>query len=143
MAKYINNQRYWDCTLITLINATIFWNRVRVLPDSDIYQQFVKYSYGTVGACFSSYVNDVARFLGLKRIKGQLTLKWVRTHLPVEFTVFCHRGYHSVLCIAVKNNKLCLTNYSHDRLAWISWEKVKSMHNKRAAIEQLLLKVSN
>ena len=45
-------------------------------------------------------------------------------------TIHGHRGYHSVLGIKVKDNKILFTNYAIGRLYWLNWETVKEKQNK-------------
>lgn len=137
MVKYINNQKYCDCSFITLINATIFWDKVQLLPYTKRYNKLAADAGCIYGSCLN--LNEVYTLLNITTVKGKMNLKWIRTHLPVSFSIFCHRGFHSVLCVAVKNNKLCLTNYYRNKLKWVEWCKIKKIQCKRLKPKQILI----
>ena len=137
--KYYNRQKYYDCQFITLINACIYWDRPFITPYSRQYNKLMKGSGCRYGACI-----DLSKAYDLLRIKfvyGDINLNWVRNHLPVQFEVFTpHRGYHSILCIGVKGNKLQVTNYTPGRLQTLTWQKIKNMQNKLIYIAQIKVK---
>lgn len=76
--------------------------------------------------------DHVVEKLGLVCTNGNLTKDWIINNLPIGFSLHCHRGYHSVLAIAHKEDKLLLTNYAKDRLQWISIDSVINMQHKYA-----------
>lgn len=90
------------------------------------------------GSCIN--LNEAYKLLNIKFIKGKLNLNWIKRNLPIEFSIFCHRGYHSVLCVKVENNKLQLTNYYRNRLYSISWDKLKKLQNKHVKPKQIKIK---
>lgn len=122
--KYFNNQKYCDCQFISLINATIFWNNFKLKPYSKKYMELANKAFCINGGCIN--LEEAYKYLGVKFKKGKYDLKWIRSHLPVQISIFCHKGCHSVLIVKVKNNKLCLTNYANNRLHWISFKRLLS-----------------
>ena len=121
---YQNKQLYYECRLVSLWNACRYYG-IKKIPvmGSKRYYKICKKARGINGAVI--IIKDEVERLLLKYNKGSRSLKWVKSHLPVELGIVCHRGYHSVLCIKVKKNKLCLTNYSIGKLCWIDWKSLK------------------
>ena len=130
--KYQNNQLYSECQLVSIWNAARFLETTSEINipqmGSDKYLQILDSCRCIYGGCI---VSDYERErVGLKRIKGKMDLNFIINNLPYEFTLHCHRGYHSVLGIKVKDNKILLTNYAIGRLYWLNWETVKEKQNK-------------
>jgi len=130
LKKYWNGQKYCECHLIALWNAAIYYN----LKVPERYgNEYEKDCYSTAcisGACIND--NKIKKKLGLHAIKGILTWDWIKDNCPIEFKLFCHRGYHSTLAIDVnyKKQKVLLTNYAVDKLYWLSINKILMKHNK-------------
>lgn len=81
------------------------------------------------GACIRAHKE--AHRLGLICVEGRWSLRWVKKNLPVRFLLFTnHRGWHDVLCIDVRKDKLLLANYAWGRLYWLSWKNVKRMKGR-------------
>ncbi len=133
--KYYNNQKYNDCQFISIINACIYWNIQYIIPYSKKYNEIAKRACCINGGCIN--LTNAFKLLDIECIYGKMNLGWVKSHLPVEFSIHCHRGFHSVLCIGVENKKLCLTNYSRNKLQWLNWNKIKEIQNKYMTIRQL------
>ena len=137
--RYYNTQQYYDCQFITLINACIYWDKPFINPYSRQYNKIMKGSGCRYGSCI-----DLSEAYDLMRIKfvcGDINLNWVRNNLPVQFEVFTkHRGYHSILCIDVSGNKLQVTNYAHEKLQTLTWQKIKNMQNESVYIYQIKIK---
>lgn len=128
--RYWNNQKYCECQLITLWNAAIYY-KIRVpIRYGKEYVMDCEKAYAINGGCINS--NHVINKLNLKAIKGKLDWNWIKVNCPIEFSIFCHRGYHSVLAIDInlKNKKVLLANYAREKLYWIKIDKLIKMHNK-------------
>ena len=125
--KYQNRQLYCECQLVSLWNAKRFLENIPEMGSKQ-YKKICEESYCVAGSCLNK--NKEIERLNLKAIKGKMTLEWIKNHLPVQFSVFCHRGYHCVLAIAVKKEKILLTNYTKGKLHWMSWKKLKEIHNR-------------
>lgn len=137
--KYYNTQEYYDCQFITLINACIYWDKPYIKPYSRQYNKLMRDSGCRYGACIN--LSEAYDLLRIKFVYEDINLNWVRNHLPVQFEVFTkHRGYHSILCVGVKGNKLQVTNYTWGRLQTLTWQKIKSMQNKLLYIAQIKIK---
>ena len=92
------------------------------------------------GACLR--MSQAYKKLGLDFIEGEKKLSWIRNNLPVEFGIFCHVGYHSILVIRVKRNKLLLANYAKDRLYWMEWKKFKKKIDRERP-KSIMIKEAN
>ena len=124
--RYQNVQFWSECQLVTLWNAYRFHGKKPPELKSWKYALIAIDAGGVYGACL--HANREARRLRLKSIPGRWSLVWVRKNLPVGFTLFTkHRGYHNVLCVDVRGDKLLLANYAHGRLYWLPWKNVKKM----------------
>jgi hypothetical protein len=68
----------------------------------------------------------------LKPIIYKINFMWSINHLPIEFKIFCHRGYHSVLAIKFDwySRKFLVCNYAKNITYWLNWKKLKKMQNK-------------
>ena len=135
--KYYNYQEYCDCQFISLINACIFWNKPHIKPHSEKYKKLAKKAGCIHGGCID--LREVYKLLNVKFKPGKLNLSWVKKNLPVHFAIFCHKGYHSVLCIKVEGNKLHLANYATNRLHTMEWKKFKMKNNRRINPEQIIV----
>lgn len=128
--KYLNNQKYYECQLITLWNVAIFWGLGKLVP-----KQFSK-NYKRIcdrARCMYGSVIDKEfeiKRLNLKAIIGKYNLKWIKYNLPVELSIFCHRGYHSVLIVGIVDKNIILANYARNRLHKISFIKLFKKVNK-------------
>ena len=124
--KYQNIQVWSECQLVALWNAYRFHGKEPPKLKSWKYALICIDTGGIYGACI--HANREARRLGLKSISGSWSLDWVKKNLPVEFSLFTkHRGYHDVLCVDVRRDKLLLANYARGKLYWLSWKNVKKM----------------
>lgn len=134
MTKYWNNQRYSECKLVSLYNAAIFHNLPTPIRYGEEYIQDCEKAYAITGPALTTGTERVIAKLNLKPIPIQCTLDEIRKNLPVEFSVFCHRGYHSILAVKVKGNRVLLTNYARGRTHWMPYNKLKRIHNKHVSI---------
>lgn len=124
--KYQNVQFWSECQLVSTWNAGRYYGKKVPEPGIWEYALIVIESGGIYGSCTS--IKKELRRLRLKFVEGRKSLSWIKKNLPVELGLFTkHRGYHSVLCINVQNNKLLLLNYARRKSLWLSWKKVKKM----------------
>jgi len=132
MPKFWNNQKYHECQLISIWNAGIYYNQTVPLRYGKEYIEDCERGCTIHGSCINS--NHVIHKMHLKPIKGILSWNWIKRNrkYPVEYSLFCHRGYHSVLAIKVdiKKKKVLLANYAKDRLYWLSVDRLIKLHNK-------------
>jgi len=122
--KYQNNQLWTECQMVSLLNAM----RYHSLPDvpemgSKEYKKLCEEHSCVNGCCLN--MSEAYPKLGLDFIENKPNLNWIKRNLPVELCVSCHRGYHSILVVGFKKNKLLLANYAKDRLYWMEWKKLK------------------
>lgn len=130
MKKYWNNQKYCECKLVTLWNAAIYHN-IKILDRyGDEYITDCKKAGAIYGGCIDS--DYIIKKLGLKPSQGYLNWNWIKMNCPIEFSIFCHRGYHSVLAVDInlKNKKVLLTNYAKNRVFWVKINNLIEMQNK-------------
>lgn len=137
--KYQNIQFWSECQLVTLWNACRFYGKKFPEPKSWQYAQICIASGGIYGSCTS--ITKEIRRLRLKFVKGRWSLLWVKKNLPVRFVLFTkHRGYHDVLCVGVRKDKLLLANYTRGRLYWLPWSNVKRMKNRHKVPDSIQLR---
>lgn len=130
MIKYQNGQLYCECQLVAIWNACRFWGLGGVpVPGTSEYRDACEEAHAICGGVIG--VNKQIQKYHLVAEPGFYKLAWVRSHLPVEFSVFCHRGYHAILAVAVRNKWVLVANYAQNRSHWIGWTKLKKIANKR------------
>ena len=121
--KYQNNQLWSECQMISLFNAMRYHNLPSVPEMGTKEYEKICTDYCCInGACLK--MSTAYKKFGLKRIKGPIKFHWIRKNLPVELGVFCHQGYHSILIVGTKKNKLLLANYAKNRLSWMEWKNL-------------------
>lgn len=135
--RYWNNQKWCECQLVTLWNAAIYHDIDVPIRYGKEYKKDCHDGCAINGGCIDK--SHVLSKLKLKPIKGKLTWQWCSKHLPCEFSVFCHRGFHSVLSVEVdkKRKRIAVTNLDRDRITWLQWRDLKVLvpvhnghHNK-------------
>lgn len=131
MKNYINRQKYSECQLVSLWNAVIYFGLENLVPkfNSRQYNNICKKALCIYGAVIRKDF-EIKR-LGLKPINGKYNLNWIKNNLPVELSIHCHRGYHSILIIDYIKNNLILTNYAKNRLYNIKWLNLLKKANKK------------
>ena len=122
--KYQNNQLWSECQLVSIWNARRFWGLDAPRMGTKEYEKICKQFHCISGACLG--LRKDPESFGIKRINGGRNLRWIKKNLPVEIGIYCHRGYHSVLIVDYKGDKLLLTNYARGRTHWIEWIKLKN-----------------
>ena len=128
--KYWNNQKYSECQLIALWNSAIYHNIPLPVRYGTEYIKDCEMAFAINGGAINT--NLVIKKLGLTPKHGQLKWNWIKKNCPIEFKIFCHRGYHSVLAVDVdyENKRILLANYAFNRLHWMKVEKIIEKHNK-------------
>jgi len=121
--RYQNNQLYFECQLISLWNASRYYNIEIPKIGSKEYNRICDESRCIYGGCID--IEKEKQRLGLRSMRGKYNLIWVRNNLPVHFSIFCHRDYHSVLGIKIYKTKILLANYAYNRTHWISWKNLR------------------
>jgi len=132
MSKHWNDQRYCECQLIALWNAAIYHGIEVPVRYGKEYMEDCDKARAIHGGCIHS--NHVVNKLDLRAVRGRLSWGWIKDNCPVELKIFCHRGYHSVLAVAVnlKKKKVLLANYAKGRLYWLNVARLIKIHNKQA-----------
>ncbi len=132
--QYWNNQKYCECQLVAIWNAAIFHGIQTPERYGAEYIEDCKKGYAINGGLINP--NHVLDKLGLKAVVGITSWAWIREHLPVEFRVFCHRGYHSVLAIAidVETKRVAIANYTRGRLKWMDANELIERHNNKVPL---------
>jgi hypothetical protein len=117
MIEYINSQKYYDCQLISAINAYYYFGGK--LIDNIEYEILVD----KCNARFSGqplYMNRIYKDLGIKVIKKSKSIlnflneKRTKLQLPLEVSVWeTNYGYHSVLIVdfCSKSQAIKVTNF--------------------------------
>ena len=127
--RYQNTQLWNECALVSIWNACRFWGLDYPVMGTK------EYRLSCVEACaINGGATRVARQFrkcGIVRVYGKYVFGWVKWNLPVEFSVFCHRGYHSVLAVDVRDDRILLTNYAYDMTYWLSWDKLFDMSDDK------------
>lgn len=127
MYKYWNEQMYSECQLVTIWNAALFHGISVPEQFGDEYKTACEKCCCTIGACINT--TSVSENLGLISVDGLLEFEWVKNNLPVEFSIYCHRGHHSVLCvdINIENEQVLITNYFKGMETWLPFEGIKQL----------------
>ena len=130
MGKYWNNQKYSECHLVSIWNAAMFYGVTVPVRYGDEYITDCEKGYAINGSCINS--SHVVEKMHLRAVKGRLCWNWIKVNCPIEFSVFCHRGYHSVLGVGINHKKkeVLLANYDRGRLRWMEVDKLIAIHNK-------------
>jgi len=141
MVKYQNIQEFCECQLVSVWNACRFWG----IDEQKIPHQFTKKYKAACDSANAVHggvigIDKQLKKYGVKMVGGELTLKWVREHLPVELSVFCHRGYHSVLVVKVDRCDMILTNYAWGRLYRMRWSHLAKIADKRIKPRQYIMR---
>jgi len=130
LKRYQNKQLWSECMLVSLWNAARFHDVPKVPKiGTKEYKKIAIECKCINGACLSDIEKEAKR-LGLISQEGELSIKWFKENLPVEFGVHCHRGYHSILVVNVKKDKLLLANYALGRTHWMNWDTFLEKSNK-------------
>lgn len=132
--KYWNNQKYSECQLVSLWNVAIFYGIKVPKRYGKEYIKDCKVACAINGSALKK--DHVIEKLSLKSFSHKLNYLWVVKHLPCEFSIFCHRGFHSVLAISFnqKRKKFCVLNYARNRVHYLSWKEIAKIHNKRKKV---------
>lgn len=136
--KYQNYQLWSECQLVALWNAARFYGINVPKIGSMQYKKICSESCCIFGGCIN--INKEIERLGFNVILGKFNFKWVKRNLPVDFTLFTHKGYHSVLAIGVKDKKLLLLNYATGRKHWLSWKKLLEKKRKVLPVSYVPIK---
>lgn len=136
--RYQNTQLWNECQLVSIWNACRYWGLDCPVIGTK------EYRLSCVEACaINGGATRVARQFrkcGIVRVYGRYNLIWVRRNLPVEFGVFCGRGYHSVLAVDVRGDKVLLANYARGITYWLSWGKLLDISDKDCLPVQFRIK---
>jgi hypothetical protein len=130
MIKFIHNQKFCECQLISLWNSAIFLGLESLIPKQ--YSKKYKAICHRAKCIYGGVIDkdfEIKR-LNLKSTTGSYNLRWIKKNLPVELSIFCHRGYHSILIVGIKNNNITLANYAKNRLHIIKWNKLLKKANR-------------
>lgn len=134
--RYINNQRYSECQLVTAINAAICLGEHPIHPHSIEYERLVDLSMGRHGSVIRRH--PIYNYLRINKKKIRPTWKNIKKHLekhpnrePIEFYVYHDKvGFHSVLAIECKESRkykyIRIANFRHvTKDGWIKWDEFK------------------
>lgn len=128
MKKYWNGQQHFECQLVTLWNAAIYYGIKVPERYGPEYQADCEKACAIIGSVIDK--EHVIQKLRLKAIRGKLKWRWVKRNLPVEFTIYSHRGNHSILAIEVRKKSLIVLNHFKGFNCRLSWKVIKKMHNQ-------------
>jgi hypothetical protein len=128
--RYQNKQICGECLLVSLWNAARYYriNKIPIMGSKRYYK--ICENSGCIIDKNKPYIDQSTKNerkrLGLKYEEGIISLKWIKSHLPARFSILTKNyNFHSILCVNVKKNKLCLANYAEGRLYWINWKSLK------------------
>jgi hypothetical protein len=132
---YWNNQKYSECQLVSLWNAAIFHGIEVPKRYGKEYVNDCKIGLAINGSCLKK--DHVIKKLNLKSIKHKINFRWVIKHLPCEFSIHCHRGFHSILAVSFdrKRKNFCIVNYIRNKNHYLSWNELKKLHHKGKKLE--------
>lgn len=119
---YRKQKKYPSCQLIAAINARIFLGMGDI--SDDLYETLVDLAKCRSGAAIT--VDKTYSILGLEHEDGEITLDWVKSHLPVQISLFTkHQGFHAILIVDVKKDVLQVVNLKYTkRIKWSTLEKM-------------------
>lgn len=134
--KYINRQKYSECSLITALNAYYYLTgRIYCKQDSQEYEDLVDLCCARHGAAIS--IEKVYKKLGLitlEKHKFLWNFSGKKLPLPIEVIIW-HRltGNHSILI--VDHNSKChavqVTNFRYEtRRGWIFIDDLRLYENR-------------
>lgn len=136
--KYMNQQKYSECALISLFNAAIYHN----LPVPEQYDQDYMDMVILAGCLIDNPVTTkhTLNYLDLYEIEGSYDYSWINSNFPCTLVIDPPdtNVAHNVLVIETKDDKLLLTNYLRDgELHWVSFKdlKWKSFYKKPQSIK--------
>ncbi len=134
--RYQNNQLWSECQLVALWNAARFHVKLTPKMGSRLYKKICKESRCIYGGCID--IDKETKRLGFKVVPGRFNFKWIERNLPVHFTLFTHKGYHSVLAVGSRDKQLLLANYATGRLHWMGWKKLLTKKRRVFPISYVL-----
>jgi len=113
--KYINEQKYSECQVITAINAYYYLTGKTISQDSEEYEKLVDLVSARNGSAIG--IEKVHKKLGLVTLKR---VKWLhefgpKLPLPIEASVWHKKtGFHSVLMVdyCKKTDCIRIANFS-------------------------------
>ena len=109
--KYIDKQKYACCQLIAAFNALIFFREEAPDLDSEAFEILADIAKCKHGGALN--IEEIHKILGLIHENGWWSLEWITNNLPVEMSVWHDKvGYHSILIVAVKGDKLRIANFT-------------------------------
>jgi hypothetical protein len=129
MPKYLDSQKYYECVLVSAINASIYYGKKAISQDSQEYEFLVDLSKSRYGSAIE--IDKVYEYLGLRRVKMELSWKNIIRNIDrklIEVSVWhLSVGYHAVLIIGYKwFRNLRVLNFSIEtKDQWISWFKLR------------------
>ena len=124
--RYQNKQRHSECQLVSLWNAARYFDIKTPEFGSRQYEDACEKACCITGACID--IREEEKRLRLQRVQGEQSLHWVRHNLPVELGIHHpKKGFHSVLIVKVKQDRVLLANYARDRVFWLRWNTVNQM----------------
>lgn len=138
MSSYQNRQLWCECQLVAIWNAVRFFGGETPCMGTPEYEEACEEACAIAGGVIG--VDQQMDKFKIKAIRGKYRLDWVRSHLPVHFRVFCHRGYHSVLAVEVRRSEVLLTNYAIGRTHWMPWKKLLEISNQRSRPVQYVMR---
>lgn len=129
MKKYIQKQKYYDCQLVSAVNACIFHGLP--VPSKEEYEALVDLTDCRHAAPLHM---DTAHYrLGLRSVGVKSpTLKWMETHLPVDLCILRWGYFHNVLVVKIEGNRCWVVNYysvrGSNRMKIMPWNELKNLH---------------
>lgn len=129
--KYIQEQSYCECQLVSAINAHIFYGGDKIQGEE--YQRLVDLVKARYGSALS--IEKAHEYLNIERkplsiLTFDILRACLEIGLPVELSVFPPKAsYHSILAVAVVKDVIEVTNlYQGKYLKWIELKKMLNRH---------------
>lgn len=139
MKKYLNKQKYFECQLVTAINAATYLGQIPVDLESEEYERLVD----LVCARHGSAINiDLAyNYLRLDYRMVPASLKQIKLAIqnktPISVTIWHPKtGFHSVLIVDFRGERLKVCNFMKEttRHMWINWDNFKKFITRKKNI---------
>jgi hypothetical protein len=145
--KYFQNyQKYSECQLVAVLNASYVLGNRFINPDDEEYEKLVDKTCGRIGACIG--IEEIYKYVGLRYIDVKQEWESIKfsmdMNLPISVSIndvehmginSNKYGFHNNVIIDMRYNKkrknydLQIPNlryYTNDRM-WINWDDYNKM----------------
>lgn len=137
------NQKYWDCQLITSINAYRYLTGKRIDQNTEEYERLVDLTKCRYGGALE--IEKADEYFNLKTFYVPATLAEIKFYLdighPLGMSLFSQCGYHEVLIVGYTNKKIQVLNLPEtDKCGNITWKKLSKMKRKNCPLKVFAIK---